>query len=293
MGLSLRCIAQESPQDTYIIQDSSFLPVRFYVGDNVELRLRLEVPSRDLRPPSHTSGGNWLVFREITCARIKGQVWEVRILFTTFQPGRHVLPDIDLGGIVLSNLRAETRSILEDKEQEKPAGQKGQLLLPGTVRTVILTALGVLLMPPILYKLIRGGLSVLKRYNKLRQRKLPRSRILRALDRLQARLKDHDAAAFFTQVAGLLREYLNGRLHIPAETSTTLELRLLLPEALSRAHPSGEIRLVTSGVIDLFQRADYVRFGGQSASQREMADVLDEVFQFVDNIEGVVAHVES
>jgi len=267
--------------------------VRFYVGDKVELRLHLEVPGRDLRAPSHTSGGDWLVFRDITCAKIKGQVWEVRIFFTTFQPGRHVLPDIDLGAIVLSNLRAETRSILEDKGQEKPVGQKGQLLLPGTLRTLILTALAILLMPPILYKMFRAGVAVLKSYNTLKQRKLPRSRILRALDRLQSRLKDYDAVAFFTQVTRLLREYFDGRLHIPAETSTTLELQLLLPEALSRVRPSDEIRLVTSGVIDLFHRADYVRFGGQSASQGEMADVLEEVLQFVDNIEGVVEHVES
>ena len=293
VGLSLPCMAQESPQNTYVIQDSSFLPVRFYVGDNVELRLRLEVPGGDLRPPSDTSEGNWLVLRDITCVRIKGQVWEVRIFFTTFRPGRHVLPDIDLGEIVLANLRAETRSILEDKGEEKPAGQKGQLLLPGTVRMLILAALVILLMPPFLYKAFRGGLAVLKSYNALRLRKLPHSRLLRALDRLQTRMKDYDAAAFFTQITRLLREYFDGRLHIPAQTSTTLELRLLLLEALSRAHPSGEISLVTSGVIDLFQRADYVRFGGQSASPREMADVLDEVSQFVEKVEGVVKHVES
>jgi hypothetical protein len=284
---------QGNLQGTYIIQDSSFLPVRFYVGDNVELRLRLEAPGGELRPPSDTSWGNWIVLRDISCTKIKGQIWEVRIFFTTFQPGRHVLPDIDLGGIVLTNLRAETRSILEDKGQEKPAGQKGQLLLPGTLRTLIVTALVILLMPLILYKSTKGGLAVLKSYKTLRQRKLPHSRILRALDGLQARMKDYDAAAFFTHVTSLLREYFYGRLHIPAQTSTTLEIQQLLPDALSRAHPSGDIRLVTSGVIDLFHRADYVKFGRQSASRSEMADVLEDVFQIIDKIEEVAEYVES
>ncbi len=293
---TLRSPAQEGPKrdllSKYIIQDSSFLPVRFYVGDIVELRMRLESPGRDLHAPSKVMEGQWLVVREVSCTRIKGAVWEVRIFFTTFRPGRHVLPDIDLGGIVLSDLKAETRSILEDKGEQKLVGPKGQLLLPGTIRMLILTAIGVLFVPPILLRLLKGAFAFLRRYQMYRQRKQPYSRLLHALNRLMKKLSDCDCGVFFTQISRLLREYISRRLDIPALTSTTLELQRLLPQALDRAQPSEQIGSVASNLIALLRRADYVRFGGQSASQIEMEEAVNEVSLYAERIEGVIQRVE-
>jgi hypothetical protein len=289
--LSLSCIAQEA--SSYLIQEINFLPVRYYVGDNVELRLRIEAPGRDLRPPEPLFRGNWLVVRDVSCTRIRGHVWEVRIFFTTFRPGRHVLPDIDLGSAMLTGLKAETRSILDDKGVDRPAAQKGQLLLPGTWRALIITVFFLFLLPPLLYRTLKGCASLLRRYSILRQRMLPCNRIMRALKRLEQRLGDYDCAAFFAQITGLLREYLNSRLDFPAQTSTTLELEMLLPGALARVSPSSETHSLTPGVIRLFQRADYVKFGGGSASQAEMTGVLGQVSQIVDGIEEVMQRVES
>jgi hypothetical protein len=198
-----------------------------------------------------------------------------------------------LGGIVLSDLRAETRSILEDKGEKKLIGQKGQLLLPGTVRTLLLAAFGLLLFPPIVLKLYRGVLAVMKSYRIFRQRRLPHSRIMHALNRLIRRLSECDPPVFFTQISKLLREYISGRLNIPALTSTTLELQVILPQALSQEQPSEQTRAVASDIIALLRRADYVRFGGRSASEEEMEEALHEVTSFVEKVEGVIQRVES
>jgi hypothetical protein len=289
--------AQKAPrqgfQTAYVIQDSSFLPVRFYVGDIIELRMHLEAPGRELHPPLETPRGRWLVVNEVSCARIRESLWEVRIFFTTFRPGRHVLPDIDLGGVVLSGMRAETRSILEDKGEEKHAGHKGQLLLPGTVRSLVLAALALLLLPPLAFKLIKGGLAMFRSYRAHRVRKMPYTRFLNALNRLQRKMNESDPAVFFTLFSRSLREYISGRLSIPALTCTTLELQRLLPEALSREGEAVWTAPVSIDVIALLKNADFVRFGGRSASQEEMKDALVKVSRFAHGIEGANQHVES
>ena len=120
-------------------QNISFLPKRYYVGDRVELRLQLTVPpGKSLTAPQPPRGGVWLDIIEIKCTPIRDGLWVVQIIFTSYRPGQHLLPAIDLGAIKIADLRAETRSILVDKNFDKLAGPKGQLTVPGTGVKVVL-----------------------------------------------------------------------------------------------------------------------------------------------------------
>jgi hypothetical protein len=279
-------------QEDFTLQDTSFLPARYYVGDRVELRVRLTNVSGDLRSPESLPPGSWLVVNEILCTRLREGTWEARIHFTTFRPGRHILPPIDLGAVTLSNMKAETRSILEGSEEEKPAGVKGQLILRGTWWRILGIASAIFLIPLVVFQSARMVLGFYRRYSLKRRRLVPMHRVLRALKRLKGQVEKYDPSGFFTEVTHILKSYIGARLHFSALTATTRELDRGLPVALSVCNENADPS-VLHDINALLQRADLVRFGGFESSREEMHSVVDEVKVIVETLEEVVENVES
>jgi len=300
MGRAMACLvgllavaAIGSAQETYSIADASFLPVRFYVGDEVELRLRLRAPGKELVTPARLPSTRWLTVRDVQCSSYHPGDWLVRIFFTSFRPGIHTLPALDLGGLLLENVRIETRSILGDADETKPVGPKGQLALRGTRRTLTALMILVLAGPPLLYVGIRLGARAYRSYRLAGQRMAPRNRVLRELGRLRGRLDECPPPELFSQISGLLREYFQVRLSFPASTYTTEELRGALTWYFKQdrdlERPGNDLG---ARIGALLSRADYIRFGALESSQMERERALMNAASIVEDIDGLVQHSE-
>ncbi len=321
LGSRLAAAAQEN----YSLQETSLLPVRFYVGDHVELRIHIKAkPGVGLRPPDPLPRGSWLQIDRILCSRIREDIWLARIFFTTYKPGSHLLPEIDLGEIRLTDLKVETRSILFDRragriaesrsgryagdylEQnadrpalktgewhtEEPGGPREQLFLPGTwarlggVLVVVITA-------PLMFFFGLRISTRLIRYYRLRMRKsLARTRANRALRLLKRRLREYDARGFFIRITDIMREYLERRLRFPAYAATTLELNRGLAAHFARTAPSPTFEKLSVDIVALFRQGDRVKFGGDDLVEGERELVIDKVSGFVVSLEEAAQNVD-
>ena len=266
-------------EEVFTVKEISFIPVRHYVGDVVELRVRV-IGSElgTLRPPDPLPQGNWLDIKRVICTRIRKDDWEVRVEFTTFKPGSHLIPPLDLDSVVLPEIRTETRSILEDKDATRIEDPKGQLFLPGTWLTLTLWGFLLFGLPPIAIVFFRGLKKAIRQYRLTRDRQIPRNRIHRILRKLRKESGILKARSFFIILTSAVREYLTSRLNLPAETATTEELEYLLPQRISDT-------ILTKEMVSLFSKADLVKFGGISSREKEMISILDRVDRMVEKVE--------
>ncbi|HUV07642.1 MAG TPA: hypothetical protein VMX75_07915, partial [Spirochaetia bacterium] len=183
-------------------------------------------------------------------------------------------------------------SILDDKGKERFYGSKGQLFLPGTWHRIVIALFLILGMPPLLYRTVKLGTRVVRRYRRVLERQLPRTRLLHALERLRKGLSETDPRDFFIQVTRVLRDYFSGRLQLQAHTATTLELEHLLPERLSQFCLQPDAENLSERVVALFKKADGIKFGGRGATENEMIETIDQASEICGSVEEVVQSVE-
>ncbi len=250
----------------YVIEQQLFVPRRFYVGDRVELRLRIESAKR-IVPPAELPKAAWISFHEISLHEREGER-EVRIAFSSYYPGTQTLPPIDLGGFILSDLKIHTDSVLP-KEGAELSGGRGQLLPPGTrLFFGILFAGGALLL---LIGLVAGPWSVrrvrgtLVRYREYR----PYRRFSRVLQDLAARNDQMDGRTFYIRLLDELRLYLSSRLGEDLRTATSGEIDLILKRGGPDGPEGGDGRdgafrddRMRNYLPAVFRRGDAVKFGG-------------------------------
>jgi hypothetical protein len=266
--------APAAAQPGYAVMSSGTVPLRAYVGDGVELRVRLRlVPEARARtPPALTAPKKlpeaaWLELRQVRVSAAGPLEWDVRVALVSFAPGPTRLPPLDLGAIRLEGLTIETASILQEKKVEGLAPPRDQLALPGTARRLAAAvALGV--GAPIAGILLSSRVARLARAASARRRRArPWGRLHRALRRLRGRLDRIGPREFYIELTAALRSYLEVRHGLEATTSTTSELRDRM-----RALPSaaGE-REAVEGLLGLLERADWVKFGQAAAERGELA----------------------
>ena len=261
------------------IGELNFLPVRYYVGDVVDLRIRVTYSgSPDIRPPNPLPQKQYLLVRDVKCTRVRGDDWEVRILFSSFQTGSQILPIIDLGPVSLPGIRTETRSILEEDAVDRIAGFRPQMTLPGTRSLIIATLAFLICFPPAAWLIYRTTSRALLSYKEARDRRQPRNRIRQTLNELLKNMKALDPRSFFLTLTNALRRYLADRLNVPALTATTGEIRRLLPMQQLESSLNRE-------VISLFSRADLVKFGSSPSNEEEMSLAIERVRGLVDQME--------
>jgi hypothetical protein len=280
-------------QAEYSLGNIMVLPVRYYVGDPVEMFVRVSLPEgKALKAPGKLPESSWLEIRDVKCTKIREQEWDVKIHFTAFKPGVHILPDLNLGDIILSGLTSETLSILQGKGDDRLRPLRGQLVLPGTWLKIALALVLIFSMPPFLYLFIRFLLKIFGEYKLARFRILPKFRVSRALKRLGRELAELDPRRFFLRLTRALRNYLTARLAFPADKATTLEIDSLLPVKLPGALPSDRTHTLQEEIVALFRRADHVKFGGLDSTKEEMAGALKKAEGIIVAIEKVEENVE-
>lgn len=280
----LPAAGQDEPGRTGVIE-TVFLPPRFYVGDRVELRLRLQVgEGTRLEPVTLVTEKEWLSVEEVQVAPRGGGEAEVRIYFVSFYPGTTRLPELSLGDIRLADLDITTLSVLDRENGSRLRGPRGQLPLPGTRLKLAALLLAAVALPAGFYLLWRRLLAEARRLSSRRRRRRPYLRARRELRSLQQGLAGLDSRGFFIRLSRLLKAYLGERLALPVLSRTTRELAAASP----RLSP-GAWEEVTA-VLGL---SDLAKFSAHSSPAAEMAGTLKRVSDLIERLEEEGGDVES
>ena len=269
------------------VEELTFEPPRFYVGDRVTARVVVR-SSRQLTAPAAVVPDEWVVVHGVdTVPRSDGR-WEVRVGFSSYRPGVLTLPPIDVGAFRLENIPVQAASLLSGERAAAPVLRppRPQLLLPGTGGVLLGAAAAVLTVP---YLLVSGGLLLAgraRRWRRERERGLPRARLERAVRRLQASSPrsigaDAETVTFYAQLAHLSRDYLAARMRIPAHACTTRELRTALPGHGLHATLGAEL----TAILDT---ADRVKFAGRHSSAAEMQALSEQLIALVREIDAAL-----
>lgn len=274
--------AQIQPgKEAFTIKDKNFLPLRFYVGDIVELRLVINLAAPQLLTPpapDKLPQSDWLFIKQVEVMQIIDTQYEVRIFFVAFKPGSHLLPPIKLGKITLSGLTLDARSILDDKKITVPVLQpKSQILLPGTWFTIGMLLFLIIILPYLVILAIRLSKKLITHIKQAALKEQPRNKILKSLKKIKHEIPDLEPRNFFNELAMLLKEFMNDRLQLPVLPATTTEVKDILYETYPDLKDSKHIR----DLVSFFKTADYVRFGGKPIKKKEMNSLIDIVIALV------------
>ncbi len=261
----------------YSILQSVFLPPRYYVGDRVELRLRVVPAEEDtLESPSRLPEADTLEYHDVS-VKDMGREHQVVISFSSYAPGRQTLPALDLGGIVLQGLQINTASLVEEGHTRLQEPQP-QAVVPSSRLLIALAAGLVLAIPLGGLLLFRVGRSQGRRLMVWYQENRPRRQMIRHLRNLKGHVLELDRRDFYSQFSVGLRRYLSLRLGRDCNSATTRELSQILRESLP---PYSAERL-----FSLFEVSDLVKFGSRYSSVEEQVDHLRQCFELVLSLEG-------
>ncbi len=266
--------AQEFSEAT--VTQSVVLPSRFFVGDLVEIRATVRIPSGvRFRTPESLPTPAW---GELLQVQIQGEGIErlVRIRVRPFQPGTLTIPTLELGEVRLSGLSIYVDSVVEGSEVglQEP---RSQALLPGTQLLVTLVASALLLLPTATVLLWRGGRRRIARIIGSYRENRPYRRARSRLKSLRQEMASLDGRSFYIEATKLLREYMAQRVHSELLSSTTREL----PERFR------EVKLpvdLAEELLSVYRYADMVKFARQKTSLDRRNEDLERIAQAVDDL---------
>ena len=254
------------------IEQVTFIPARFTVGDPVELQVVLAglpagfeggtprpvaAPAAALEP---------ILIDAVTVTPLAGGRHLLRVSFRSFQPGTTALPAIDLGAAVVELPAVTTTATLPPEAAElEPA--RAPMALPGTVPGLATAGALLLICPAAAAIGARRVARVASRLLAARRRRGPRLRFERDLRALKGR--GTSGAAYSAEVARLTRRFLTGRLQVAARSKTAPEL----PALLARA---GLTKHAAAVVTEAIAATERFTFGGAPLSGTDAAALADQ-----------------
>jgi hypothetical protein len=273
------------------LEESIYLPPRFFVGDRVELRLTYEVPAGlTVAPPAQLPAHAWIDFHtvEVQDRRKPGQTGMVlvRVFFVPFYSGETILPPIRLGGFDTEELLVRTQSTLELEQEQTLRGPRRQLNLPLTwLRLLALVAAG-LGMPLLLFLLLRSGVRGYRKLRQARMQRLPYLHVRKSLNQLAAGSSSMEGKSFFVLLSLTVRRYLSERFSMPLMSATTGEIAGSLRTA-------GLDESVSDRIHEVLKAADLFKFSGKKTGRREIEKSLKIACSIVEQVEERTVHVET
>lgn len=263
--------------DTYEIVQTVFLPPRSYVGDRVELRIRLRTKgSASIQAPEKPPQSEWIDIDTVEVIPA-GDAYEVRIVFASFHPGTQTLPPIQLGDVRLENLKIHTNSVVAE-EQSSFEGPLGQVVLPSTRVMLGIAVAAVIALPLLVFQVggfFRRRVSGLVRQYRERQ---PYRKLMRTLKRLRTTAEETNGREFYIELSDSLRVYLAERYDRRYIAATTFEVRRLL-----RNNLFDDERI--DRFAALFQQSDRIKFGREDSEAAERLRDLEETEALVELLE--------
>jgi len=264
----------------YTLESVRFTPSEFYVGEQVELRVTLKVPeSVPVVAPAEPPELDWINIHDIEVVR-KGTITDIRILFSTFQPGLKTLPSLDFKGLVLEPVKVHTISVLDI---DPPPFQEpsGQMLLPGTTFFLILFITLLLVVPVLVLSLGPGFKKAFLGVISLRKQKKPFERLKKTLDDLGNSERAQQGDPFYSTLIQEFRIYLHNRTGEDFLSTTSGEFEALFLRIVPDGRMAGELAA-------LLNRGDGTRFGGRSVPTGEYAGALEAVERAAVRIEEIM-----
>jgi len=252
----------------FAVKDLRFVPPTFFVGDPVEMHIVFDADDAPvLDVPTEWPAADWVEIRDIA-VRTGGEDITVVVAFTPFAPGTRSLPTIDLGGMLLQDLKVPTHSLLENDHPGRRS-LRAQLLLPGT-RLAVALILTLAAMAPFLgYGLTRAFWTWFRQVRELYRAGRPARRFRRLLGRLRSRVGAESASRWFSDLTEGLRDYMSARTGRDCRSSTTAEIGDM-PEFGVAESPQGRL-------LDVLRDGDMVKFAGRVADDRRLAATLSDV----------------
>ncbi len=253
-----------------------FIPSTYFVGDRVTLRFSLDTSSieEELHPPRMVPSLSWGVVHQIQLIPFKGKKgYEVHISFTPYKTGRQIFPYLELGPLRLEQIPVQVSSLLQTA-REVPQPIRDQAMIP-YLNVLLLLGIGIFLATPLIYLLWKRGLHavLVLSWDRYRGKRLYRQ-LLRKLDHLEHRISTMEPNIFYSSLQENLRSYLSHRWNPKIIAYTTTEIGKLL----GVNHPG-------SGLLEVFQRGDKVRFAGMEVNTHVLRSDLLAVRQGVDEVE--------
>lgn len=262
----------------YSILQALFLPPRYYVGDRVELRLRiLPVEDQKVKVPGELPRTDFLEVHSVSVKQV-GREYQASIIFSPYSPGRMEIPPLPMGDLSVQGLRIKTASLVEEEGYQQIQETREQIAVPSTR---FLTALGITLLvalPLLGVVLFRLGRGQFRRIQVWYQETRPRRQMIRHLRNLKARVLETERREFYSQLSMGMRRYFTLKLGLDCNSATTRELSGLLggylPTDLNREF------------MEIFLVADQVKFASQYASVEEQVGHLRQCLKGVLALEG-------
>ena len=270
------------------VEKIEFNPDLFFVGDRVELRITVKT-EKILSKPILEEFGPWLRVFSTNTTQISDLIWEVRIIFSNYQPGIITFPAINLGPVKIENIQAQAASVLPNDyaDSEIMSPLRKQLRLPKSLIVYLSLLLSTLIVPFIVVKLIIKVLRFLKLWHEERARNLPGKLLLTELSRIHGKYRtktstEDDMLKFYVQLSSAIREYLSKKLDIYGHASTTYELSL----EVSRLGLSSEyVRSITR----ILEAADQVKFAADYSSKKDIDDIILSLLpSIINNIDSII-----
>jgi hypothetical protein len=260
------------PAQSYQIHNQSFLPAEYYVGDTVRMSFTLRTDrTYNISPPETFPDSGWvkiLSMDVVTGARET----EVVISLIPYYPGTRTLPPLELGDLVVDDLKLYTSSMLNTESSREIAGIRPPLLIPGT-RTVGAILFSILFSLPVvlifLFRIIRNRTGEIIRSYRVN---LPYRQFQRLVRRIRRSMVSMPEKEFYKRFSKGLKSYLSSRLNEDLTSSTTTEIEVLM----SRTRVQESLVLALAG---LFHRIDRVKFAGEKLLYSDREQLLSEVEQ--------------
>ena len=274
---ALLCVVRVIADETYIVKQMHFLPPTHYVGDLVEVRLRIDVVEGILpaEPTEFPEPGTVAIY-DVRVIPISGE-YDVRISFSSFHPGTRMLPQITLGKLVIKDIRIQTNSLIEDRNLNF-VGVFDPVYLPGS-RLLLALAIGALLILPIIsVGVFSWAKRLVKSLAESRREKLPFRELSGTLQELAAIPPPVDSRAFYISLSDGFKGYLSRRLSDRISTYTSREVVGNLKEQFQRVPQL----ILAAQAMPFF---DQMKFGGRQVSSAQRRRDIDLVMEAATAVE--------
>lgn len=263
------------PQVT--VESMSFIPQTYYVGDRVEMRIVLgQGGDMKLLSPVKPKNPPWGVVHDISLIPTGGKL-EVRVVFTSFQPGTQTFPPLKIGEFVLDDLKVHVGSLIEEGYGEF-APPRGQILLPSTRLILGLIVGGFFALPLLGVFLFFWVRPRIERFQAFYRERRPYKELRRRLRDLQKDGDGLDARRFYIALLENLKMYFSHRGKQDCAAMTTREMQNFITKRFSRVENIEEL-------VQILLFGDEVKFGGRRATKKKRHEDLQSVIIAVESIE--------
>jgi len=259
------------------IVDTVFLPKEYFVGDKVELRIKLNIEDGfKLQLPAKIPESSWVNINSVDISGSE-KAPELKILFTPFIPGTRSLPTLSFGEIIINSVKIHTSSLIDSRGSEF-VGIMNQALLPGTKFGLILL-IGILFFSPIFFILLLGPFRgkivyIIKKNIGLR----PFRKLNRNLKDLEIQRNGISCRKFYIRLSGSIREYLSKRTDTDFITLTTSDMENSFVKILGNRELSEELH-------KMMRLSDEIKFGNVTTNdEQKMIDIelIKKVSEFLE-----------